>query len=232
MKERLCVGLVALACVGVFALPVLADAHLPAVFFSTVSDVGGGVALGNPEIEVAPGDSLKLYIWSTDDQDYNTSIGMNVTPDVAGAVTFTAAVVENPALDTIIGPFGSRWSSVGVGSIGPDVQKMNAVFVTTDPTGQEGVTTNNDGTVAPLMPLDPLWDMDAGAFLLGQVWLDVLPGFAGPVVLSIDQEGTALFVNDGARVDPAFGIATLVPEPSSIVLALLGLIALVGYRRR
>ncbi|OHB82105.1 MAG: hypothetical protein A2W31_02625 [Planctomycetes bacterium RBG_16_64_10] len=219
-----------MACVAVLAVPALAEQN---VFFSTIGAVGGGVVVGDPVIDATAGDLLTLYIWSSDDQDYNTSIGMNVVPDVPGAVNFTGAAVYNPDLMTGFGfPLGKRWSEVGVGGIGPAVTKMNAVFVTTTPTGSEGVTSNNDGTVPPLLLQDPLYDEAAGAFLLGEVRLDVLPSFAAPVVLSINQDGTALFVHNGQQVLPNFGIATLIPEPSTIVLAVLGLIALVGYRRR
>lgn len=226
--KKVSLSLIAIACVALVTMPALGAS----VFLSEVGTVGGGVAAGNPVVDVMPGSSLTLYLWSSADQNYDTSIGMNVRSATAGVIDFTASAVQNPEiLSMALGgaPAGvDRWQDVGHGVVTSEsVTAMNAVKVNEG----TGITSANNGTVGLFKYLDPLYDVPAGAFLLGSVSLDAVA--AGSTTLSIDQTETALFVHAGGQVFPEFGTATInvaIPEPSSIVLLVLGLVALVGYR--
>ena len=232
MRERFSLAIVAMACVALVAVPTSASVAT-SVFFSEVGAVGGGAAVGNPAIVLEVGDPLTLWLWSTADQNYDTSIGMNVRSTTPGVVALSGGDVYNPELLSMaLGgvPAGEfRWQDVGVGDVdGDSVLKMNAVKVNSG----TGISTANNGTVPLFKLLDPLYDILAQAFLLGEVTLDAVA--PGATVLTIDQEGTALFVHNGAQISPEFGTAsiTCIPEPSSIALVVLGLVALAAYRKR
>jgi hypothetical protein len=71
-------------------------------------------------------------------------------------------------------------------------------------------------------------------FLLAAVHYDV--NGLGTTNLSINQEGTVLFVNitdQGQQIFPDFGTATIrvIPEPSTLLLALVALGAVGGWRK-
>ena len=180
------------------------------VYFSTVGTVGDGVTLGNPDIVHTVRESGGwLYIWATDERDFDDSIGMNVVSRAPDVVAFTTCEIFNPELlsDAFDPPSPSgvsRWQGVAVNDVTANtILRMNAARI-----GEAtGITNDNDGTV-PLFKLrDPLYDIGAGAFLLGMVqWSIVAPGVTH---LSIDQESTALFVNGGHQIIPDFGTATI-----------------------
>ena len=230
MKKNLSLGLVAIACVVFLASGAMAGN----VFFSTVGEVGGGVALGNPTVTVASGDPVTLYIWATADQDYDTTIGMNVVSADSAAVALGGGEVSNPDIysNALGAPVDTRWQDASVGEVtAGQVSNMNAARVTAG----TGVLGANNGTVAPFQNLDELFDVDAGAFMLGMVNATATGADGASSVMSINQEGTALFVNAGAQVFPDFGTATInvgiaeIPEPSTLVLVAFGLIAMIGY---
>lgn len=81
--------------------------------------------------------------------------------------------------------------------------------------GGGGVTTNNDGMQGSLKYLDPLYDLDAGAFHLGSVSFDVIGDPGATTTLTINQENTPLFVDVdtshpwGVQIFPDFGTATI-----------------------
>ena len=200
--------------------PALADPPTPIdggnVFFSTVATVGGGVTMGSPDIVHDLGEgSGWLYIWSSDDQDFDTSIGMNIvsnTPDVialTGAELFNSDIITTKVGNVVL---ETRWEGTSVNGqnpVAPDVlQNMNAVTIFSD----VGVDTSNDGTDTPFGKLDTGYDVAAGALLLGAVQYEMVGH--GVTHLSINQEGTALFVDDGNPIRPNFGTATIrvVPE--------------------
>jgi hypothetical protein len=127
---------------------------------------------------------------------------------------------------------GNRWQDASVGDVtAGQVSNMNAAHVTAG----TGILGANDGTVPPLGVMDPLLDPAAtatGAFLLGTVTM--VTGAEGTSsALSVNQEGTALFVNAGDQVFPDFTGMTInvagIPEPSTLVLVAFGLIAMLGY---
>ena len=232
MKKKLSLGLVAVASVVFLASGAMGGS----VFFSTVGVVGGGVQLTGPKqllLDVQSGDPWTLYIWATADQDYDTTIGMNVVSDDPASVALSGAEVMNPELiwEVLGAPSGGfRWQDASVGNVSADqVSNMNAAHVTAG----TGILVANDGTVPPLGVKDPLLDLDAGAFLLGSVSFDAVGAEGTSSTLSINQEGTALFVNAGEQVFPEFGTATInigvIPEPSTLVLVAFGLIAMIGY---
>jgi hypothetical protein len=227
MKERLSLGLVAMLCVAFLA----SGAMGAGVYFSEALGVGEG-AVPAQSVEVLPNTTLTLGIWSTADQDYDTTIGMNVVSADPVAVALGAGEVLNPELiwEVLGAPSGGfRWQDASVGNVAADqVSNMNAAHVTAG----TGILGANDGTVPPLGVKDPLLDLDAGAFLLGTVTMTTStePGFSSE--LTINQEGTALFVNAGDQVFPDFAGMTVtvgVPEPSTLVLVAFGLIAMIGY---
>jgi hypothetical protein len=214
MRKKLSLDLVAVACVALLA----SGAMGAQVFFSTATEVGQGAApAGN--IWAGLGETLTLGIWSTDDQDYDTSIGMNVLSSDAAAVALSGAEVANPELiwEVLGSPSGGfRWQDATVGEVTADqISAMNAAHVTLG-TGILGV---NNGTVPPLGVLDPLFDPAAtatGAFLLGTVTMTTSTEKGFESVLTINQEGTALFVNagEGVNVDFIPVKATSTPSPA------------------
>ena len=227
MKEELSLSLVTVAWVALLA----SGAMGASVFFSTVGEVGQGVSPGNPHLYIPPGSTATVYIWATDDQDYDTTIGMNVVSSSPAYAALRGGEVLNPELfsEALGAPFGTRWQDVSVGNVtAGQVSNMNAARDTSG----SGVLSSNDGTVPPFENRDLLYDIDAGAFLLASVTLTVAGDFrACPSILSINQEGTALFVNDGEQIFPEFGTAlvNMCPEPSTLVLIAFGLIAMIGY---
>jgi len=228
MKEKLSLGLVAVVCVAFLASGAMAGS----VFFSEALDVGQGAA-PTDALTVAPGAALTLGIWSSADQDYDTTIGMNVVSSDAGAAALGGAELANPDIISVAlgAPVDTRWQDATVGEVtAGQVSNMNAARVTSG----TGILGANDGTQGVFKNQDPLLDSAAGAFMLGTVTLTA--GAEGSSsVLSINQEGTALFVNAGAQVEPDFMPLTLsvgtasVPEPSTLVLAAFGLMAMLGY---
>jgi len=226
MITRLVVRLAVMFCVGLASVPAFAAN----VFFSTLGTVGGGVTLDDPVVTHTLADGAgSLYIWSTADEDYRFTIGMNVVSSTTGTISFSGGEVFNP--DIVSDYFGGvpvdvRWEGTVGGEVYPDrVRRMNAVstFIGT------GIITANDGTVAPFLLRDELYDVSAGAILLAVVHYDIVG--LGTTTLTIDQEDTALFVDvdetkTAVQVFPDFGIATIqvVPEPSSFFLVTLGLL--------
>jgi hypothetical protein len=225
MRERLSLGLVAMVCVALLAVSAMGGS----VFFSTALGVGEGAA-PTALVNVATSSNLTLGIWASDDQDYDTTIGMNVLTADSAAVALVAAAVTNPEIfsEALGAPVDNRWQDASVGDVTADqVSNMNAARVTAG----TGVLGSNDGTVAPFKNRDILYDMDAGAFLLGTVTMVTSTEVGFESTLSINQEGTALFVNAGAQVFPDFMPVNVanVPEPSTLVLVAFGLIAMIGY---
>ena len=182
------------------------------VFFSTVGTVGDGVRSGHATVEhdITDG-SGRLYIWSTDDQSFYWSIGMNVLSQTSGVIAFTSADIFNPELLSNAfdppSPLGMpRWQGLAVNDVTADaILRINAANLYEG----TGILSRNDGGFPPVRPLDPLYDIDAGAFLLGTVQYDIVA--PGVTHLSIDQEGTALFVHDYLpfHLSPDFGTATI-----------------------
>jgi hypothetical protein len=91
--------------------------------------------------------------------------------------------------------------------------------------------------VVPFQNLDTLYDVAAGAFLLGSVTFDVIGHPIGSSILSINQEGTELFVNGGQQIFPDFGTASvfarqILPEPSTLLLCIIALGVVGGWRKR
>jgi hypothetical protein len=230
MKENLSLGLVAVACVALLG----SGAMGASVFFSTVGEVGQGVSPDNPHLYIPPGSTATVYIWATDDQDYDTTIGMNVVSSSPTYAALRGGEVLNAEIfsEALGAPFGTRWQDVSVGNVtAGQVSNMN----TARGTGGSGVLGSNDGTVPPFENRDLLYDVDAGAFLLASVTVTIAGDLrACPSILSINQEGTAMFVNDGQQIFPHFGTAlvNMCPEPSTLVLVAFGLSAMIGYGRR
>jgi hypothetical protein len=235
MKKKLSLGLVAVACVALLA----SGAMGASVFFSPVGEVGGGVAPCPSCLSTGPGHTETLYIWSTDDQDYDTRIGMNVVSSDPVAVALVAADIANPDITslTVGATLDVRWHDVAVGDVTPGlISNMNGIALGTGIPGANsgtGILGANDGTVAPFRNLDTLYSVEAGAFLLGSVTMTTSPILGGrrhSSVLSINQEGTAGFVNDGVQVFPnfiPFTVYWVTPEPSTLLLAIAAL-AVVG----
>ena len=230
MKEQLNSGLVAVACVALLAHGAMGAS----VFFSTIGEVGQGVHPDNPHLYIPPGSTATVYIWATDDQDYDTTIGMNVVSSSPTYAALQRGEVLNPEIfsEAIGLPRGTRWQDVFVGNVtAGQVSNMNAARGTRG----SGVLGSNDGTVPPFENRDLLYDVDAGAFLLASVTVTIAGDLrACPSILSINQEGTAMFVNDGQQIFPHFGTAlvNMCPEPSTLVLVAFGLSAMIGYGRR
>jgi hypothetical protein len=227
MKERLSLGLVAMVCVALLA----GSAMGGSVFFSQVTGVGHGAA---PEtsVIVRPNTTLTLGIWSTDDQDYDTTIGMNVLSADSAAVALIGGEVLNPEIVSQLAGtrIDDRWQDASIGDTTAGmISNMNAARVTSG----MGVIDANSGDVAPFLNLDELYDVDAGAFLLGTVTVTTSGTAGDNSDLTINQVGTALFVNAGAQVFPDFTpvnvSVTGIPEPSTLVLVAFGLIAMLGY---
>jgi hypothetical protein len=229
MKKKLILCLVAVASVALLA----SGATGADVFFSNIGGVGQGVVpMGNIYMTgyaMIEGTSVPLYIWATDDQDYDTTIGMNVLSSNSAAVALIGGEVANPEIfsEALGAPIDNRWQDASVGNVAADqISNMNAARVTSG----TGVLGANDGTMAPFKNLDTLYDIDAGAFLLATVTMTTSTELSFGSTLTINQEGTALFVNAGVQVFPDFIPVILgVPEPSTFVLVAFGLIAMLGY---
>ena len=145
-----------------------------------------------------------MYIWATDDQDYDTSIGMNVVSSHPDRAKLIGAEVYNSDIFSMAlgAPVDVRWADVSVGDITPgQISNMNA----SRDTSGTGILAANNGTVPLFRNLDPLYDVQAGAFLLGSVVVEDVGVPATWSTLTINQEGTALFVNNGEQVFPDFG---------------------------
>jgi hypothetical protein len=214
MREELRLSLVAVACVALLA----SGAVGASVFFSLAADVGNGVTPGDPNLQIQPGESGNLYIWSTDDQDYDTTIGMNVFSGTPGVIGFTGGIVYNPDIQSQLVPSlppVPRWNNAAVGTVNADtIVQMNAANVAL----AMGVLAANNGTDAQ-QNLDLGYDVSSGAFLLASVDFDALQ--QGTTTLSISQDmpvQTALFVNQGERIDPEFMTATITVGSGGISL--------------
>ena len=92
MKEQLSSGLVAVACVALLAHGAMGSS----VFFSTIGEVGQGVHPDNPHLHIPPGSTATVYIWATDDQGYDTTIGMNVVSSSPTYAALQGGEVLNP----------------------------------------------------------------------------------------------------------------------------------------
>jgi hypothetical protein len=229
MKEQLSSGLVAVACVALLAHGAMGAS----VFFSTIGEVGQGVHPDNPHLHIPPGSTATVYIWATDDQDYDTTIGMNVVSSSPTYAALQGGEVLNPEIfsEALDASLGTRWQDASVGAVtAGQISDMNAERVTEG----TGILAANNGTVPPLKNRDLLYDVDAGAFLLASVTVNVSGDFrACPSILSINQEGTAMFVNDGQQIFPHFSTAlvNMCPEPSTLLLCLIALGVAGGWRK-
>ena len=116
MKNRLSLGLVTVACVALLASGAMGGS----VFFSTALGVREGAA---PTRLVWPGSgaTLTLGIWSTADQDFDTTIGMNVVSSNPTSVALVGGEVPNPDIfsNALGAPVDTRWQDASVGDVTP-----------------------------------------------------------------------------------------------------------------
>jgi hypothetical protein len=101
-----------------------------------------------------------------------------------------------------------------------------------------GILSSNDGTSSgsnPLGLLDQGYNTASGAFLIGSVTIELSGRVKARSRLTINQEGTSLFVNADEQIFPEFiplvMHISLLPEPSTLLLALLALGVVGGWRK-
>ncbi|MCG8508338.1 MAG: hypothetical protein MI741_03835, partial [Rhodospirillales bacterium] len=148
------------------------------LFFSPVGTVGGGVSLGDPQLYVSPSSSTaSLYVWSTDDQDVDALLSFDVTSSTPGVIAFTGSEIFAPQLFSEASQQfdGRRWGLKQDGDSTQDgTVSTNSItgLAATKPGSVEfgtGVLAANDGTIGPDLLRDPLYDTQAGAFLLARI---------------------------------------------------------------
>ena len=116
MQQKLILCLVAVACVALLASGAMGGS----VFFSVALGVGEGAA-PTDHVWVSSGTTLTLGIWVSDDQDYDTTIGMNIVSDNPAAVALMGADVSNPEIfsNALGAPVDTRWQDASVGDVTP-----------------------------------------------------------------------------------------------------------------
>ncbi len=206
---------------AIFACAALAAAPVSGatVFFSTVGTIGGGVTPGPAELLLEPGEPGQLYIWCTDDQDYDTSVGVDVTSSAPGVIAFTDGSSANPDIvsDALGGTFvDRRWTAAAVGSVSPDfIDGIAALELVGSDPPPGGISASYDGTVPPDLWRDTLYDVPAGAFLLGSVSFDALA--PGTTQLTMESGDTLYFLHGETQIFPIFEPATVtVAEPGDM----------------
>ena len=171
-----------------------------------------------------PGSSGTAYIFSDGLFGFD-ALDLNFTSSNSAVLLFTDGLATNPTFNAVGGT------------------RFDASVITIDP-GMTGsadngnlfaVNVNQNGVNPTLGPLfDPGFDANVGpngAVLLAEVNYEI--GLSGaPVDLSFSL-GFAL-QNPSNLLDPEFGTATIngFPEPSSVILLVLGSVGLVARRKR
>lgn len=176
------------------------------------------------------GQSGSAFVWVDGGTDIDTGAFLDIASSDAGVIRWTGAEVFNPdiVVDGTTVRVDTRWGVVGPGTIGDETIDELRAFGVIEGTGIRSDQTGGSGG----MLRDTLYDPASDAFLFARLDFDVLS--PGQTVITL-SEGDGLIVDEGVRVDPTFGSATVtavaVPEPSMLGAAGLGLMGWVVRRR-
>jgi hypothetical protein len=220
----------------------------------TSSDVGVAMAMN------LPNSSGQLHVWARPDAGENlANISLNVESSVDGVIAFTGATMVNPYLGNA-GPLGGnkdvfRYEFANDSSSDPPLNIADPNRIE----GLQGFTVSNGSVIGlgfgpgtTALP-DPDYDAQNNSWRIGSVDYDAISGHTD-IYLTIGENGINNAGGDSADTDVIFGDSddtplngedgrgqrssrpdgsiSVIPEPSSVVLALMGLLGLVFYGRR
>ncbi len=221
---------------------------------STATSNGGGLDASVIPVEVVTaGTQVTLGLWVTPDATGGLQNGVGVDlsydPTILGVVGTTIAQPD-------YGRGATRWDNTYPGTVETDVQVGGAPAPGINMLKNYGSSAVTQFGMDPGFPDTGLPEFDdaTGAFLFGTVTFEVLPGATGmsdvgmrmgsslctnaeltstvfgPVAAGTPQAPLGAAVLNGYEFD--LGAQIGVPEPSTAILALLGLFGLVPFARK
>jgi hypothetical protein len=224
------------------------------IFFSTSNSLNGTVTVGNPTVTFnSPNGNGTLHIWVTDETPVTPPPLPNLSSSAfafrlsrsGGTAGFTNVQVSNFTLHSTIAATGAdlgptpqnRWTSVSVNPLTPESDAIAIAAVSQAGAGTPGFNPLNDGF--HLNPgsaingtLDPGYDAAGHAFLHGQI--DYNFNGAGTTIFNLEASPLGITVGHddiSSQFTYGFATVTVVPEPMSFVLLILGGMAVAGRPR-
>ena len=174
--------------------------------FWSFSPLNSGATNSFAEQTFSVGDTGTLYLYNSIEVD--TGCGLDIATTESGVIGFTGAetfcfdVVLTTAPDIAL---GERWGDIfgPAYMVSPDlVLGLNAGTVV----GGDGMIFDNNGMGAFF---DVGYDMDAEAFLLGEVTFEALEPGETEILLTIGSTG---IVHNGMALSPSIGGARIIVE--------------------